>query len=115
MSSSNGSANGSSSSPLHRLHSNGLGQQQKFAGGNAHSSSAGEHPLQMSNPEPNQYNNLDYFELNGKLGKGQFSEVLRGRNKLTGKAVALKKIEASDMGNVAHQIGKIIWRKTHID
>jgi hypothetical protein len=60
--------------------------------GGVHSSA--EHLLQLS-LEPNQYNNLDYFELSGKLGKGQFSEVLRAKNRLTGKMVALKKIEVS--------------------
>ena len=45
--------------------------------------------------EPNHYNSLEFFELSGKLGKGQFSEVLRARNRLTGKMVAMKKIEVA--------------------
>ena len=43
--------------------------------------------------EAAQYSSLENFELGRKIGKGQFSEVLSGRNRLTGKMVALKKIE----------------------
>jgi len=66
--------NGSSTS-LHNLHLNNIGQQQQ----------------QLI--DPNRYNSLDYFELSGKLGKGQFSEVLKAKNKMTGRMVAIKKIE----------------------
>uniref|UniRef100_A0A915N7B8 NEK6-subfamily protein kinase n=1 Tax=Meloidogyne javanica TaxID=6303 RepID=A0A915N7B8_MELJA len=72
--------NGSSTS-LHNLHLNNIGQQQQ----------------QLI--DPNRYNSLDYFELSGKLGKGQFSEVLKAKNKMTGRTVAIKKIELDLMKN----------------
>ncbi|CAK5078906.1 unnamed protein product [Meloidogyne enterolobii] len=70
--------NGSSTS-LHNLHLNNIGQQQLI--------------------DPNRYNSLEYFELSGKLGKGQFSEVLKAKNKMTGRMVAIKKIELDLMKN----------------
>lgn len=39
------------------------------------------------------YANLENFELNKKIGKGQFSEVYRAYCPLTGEMVALKKIQ----------------------
>ncbi|CAK5036885.1 unnamed protein product [Meloidogyne enterolobii] len=70
--------NGSSTS-LHNLHLNNIGQQKLI--------------------DPNRYNSLEYFELSGKLGKGQFSEVLKAKNKMTGRMVAIKKIELDLMKN----------------
>lgn len=45
------------------------------------------------------YGNIDNLVIDKKVGKGQFSEVFRARNKINGENVALKKIQVSFLGN----------------
>ncbi|KAL3079026.1 hypothetical protein niasHS_014808 [Heterodera schachtii] len=47
----------------------------------------------------NNYGTMEHFEMEKRIGKGQFSEVLSARNKLNGNMVALKKIEMDLMKN----------------
>jgi NIMA (never in mitosis gene a)-related kinase len=47
----------------------------------------------------NQYGVLSNFEIDKKIGKGQFSEVYRARCKVDGSIVALKKVQVNlDIG-----------------
>lgn len=43
------------------------------------------------------YGNLSVFEIEKKIGKGQFSEVFRARCKEDNRLVALKKLLVSDV------------------
>ena len=53
----------------------------------------GEVPI---NPDPdNPYGTLSNFEIDKKIGKGQFSEVWRARCKIDGSIVALKKVQVN--------------------
>uniref|UniRef100_A0A914H3I1 NEK6-subfamily protein kinase n=1 Tax=Globodera rostochiensis TaxID=31243 RepID=A0A914H3I1_GLORO len=67
----------------------------------AAAASNGTAPPPSSNEQhpTNQYGSFEHFEMEKKIGKGQFSEVLSARNKLTGNMVALKKIEMDLMKN----------------
>ena len=48
------------------------------------------------NPDPdNPYGTLSNFEIDKKIGKGQFSEVWRARCKIDGSIVALKKVQVN--------------------
>ena len=49
-------------------------------------------PTPQSDSE-NIYMNLGNFEIGKKIGKGQFSEVYRAKNKINGSTVALKKVQ----------------------
>ncbi|KAL3123150.1 hypothetical protein niasHT_005083 [Heterodera trifolii] len=57
--------------------------------------------LKMTNDQnfANNYGTMEHFEMEKRIGKGQFSEVLSARNKLNGNMVALKKIEMDLMKN----------------
>lgn len=41
------------------------------------------------------HGNLDNLDIEKKIGKGQFSEVYRAKNKINNEHVALKKIQVS--------------------
>jgi len=50
--------------------------------------------MATSETDPNPiYGNLENLEIEKKIGKGQFSEVYRAKNKVTNEYVALKKIQ----------------------
>ncbi|XP_041369954.1 serine/threonine-protein kinase Nek7-like [Gigantopelta aegis] len=53
-------------------------------------------PTTQSDSE-NIYMNLSNFEIGKKIGKGQFSEVYRAKNKINGSTVALKKVQIFEM------------------
>lgn len=50
-------------------------------------------PSQTPELDLKYYSSLEYFEVEKKIGHGQFSVVYRARNKVDGKVVALKKIQ----------------------
>ena len=52
--------------------------------------------MATSETDPNPiYGNLENLDIEKKIGKGQFSEVYRAKNKVTNEHVALKKIQVS--------------------
>ncbi|CAI8039025.1 Serine/threonine-protein kinase Nek7 [Geodia barretti] len=54
-------------------------------------------PVQTPELDLKYYSSLEYFEVEKKIGHGQFSVVYRARNTVDGKVVALKKIQIFDM------------------
>ena len=50
-------------------------------------------PAQNEELDVKHYSSLEFFEVEKKIGHGQFSVVYRARNKMDGKVVALKKIQ----------------------
>ena len=62
----------------------------------------GAPPLPSQTEELNleHYSTLRFFEVERKIGHGQFSVVYRARNTMDGKVVALKKIQVSRAGFV---------------
>ena len=50
-------------------------------------------PAQTPELDLKYYSSLEYFEVEKKIGHGQFSVVYRARNTVDGKVVALKKIQ----------------------
>ena len=47
----------------------------------------------VSTDTDERYNSLDKFEIEKKIGKGQFSEVVRAKCKADGTIIALKKVQ----------------------
>ena len=52
-------------------------------------------PTQTEELDLEHYSHLKFFEVERKIGHGQFSVVYRARNTVDGKVVALKKIQVS--------------------
>ena len=50
-------------------------------------------PAQTPELDLKYYSSLEYFEVEKKIGHGQFSVVYRAKNTVDGKVVALKKIQ----------------------
>ena len=72
-------------------------QQQQMSGGGDGSQFVGGGIAPGTDPI-NYYSSLQFFEVEKKIGKGQFSEVWRARNKVDGQIVALKKVQVLHLG-----------------
>ena len=55
-----------------------------------------EATAQQIQERDNIYGRLSHFEIDKKIGKGQFSEVFRAKCKVDNSVVALKKVQVSD-------------------
>ena len=57
-----------------------------------------DHMVVMPLPDDKSYCRLANFEIEKKIGRGQFSVVYRAKCRITGSVVALKKVQVSGRG-----------------
>lgn len=73
------------------------GSNASSSNSSAAAAAAAAELLQMSSSNNSIYGRLDNFEIDRKIGKGQFSVVYRAKSKADGVAVALKKVQIFEM------------------